>query len=122
MPWGPSPPLLVWAGQFFVLFRHLTGSVEFALLFMNIALAAITIVLICYTAQSLGLGTMAMLAGAMACAGSQIFIGLTHQYLVELTQGVTIAALMLIAVGAEKRSATRKCSHWQYSLLAWVCQ
>ncbi len=107
---GFKPPLLVWAGQFFVPFRHLTGSVESALLFMNIALAAGAIVLICYTAQSLGLGTMAILAGAMACAGSQIFIGLTHQYLVELAQGVTIAALMLIAVGAKKRSATRTLS------------
>ena len=107
---GSKPPLLVWAGQFFVPFRHLTGSVKSALLFINIALAAGTILLICYAAQSLGVGTMAILAGALACAGSQIFIGLTHQYLVEFTQGVTIAALMLIAVGAEKKSATRTLS------------
>jgi hypothetical protein len=90
--------------------HHLTGSIETALLFMNLLLAAGMIALGYCVTRSLGIGTIPMLAGVVASTGSQIFIGLTHQYLVELMQSLTIAAFMLVAVGAEGRSATRTLS------------
>jgi hypothetical protein len=45
--------------------------------------------------------------GILVCGGSGLFIGLTHIYLVEMTQCFTAAAMMFVACRAEKRPLAR---------------
>src|ERR1035441_3305935 len=43
---GGTPPLIAWAGQFFVPLRHLTGEFESAILFLNVCVATGTLLFI----------------------------------------------------------------------------
>jgi Dolichyl-phosphate-mannose-protein mannosyltransferase len=102
-----QPPVLVWLGQFFIPLRHVTGSFESALLLVNICAAAGTLVLIYDIARRLGARGAGALAGVMTCAGSGMFIALTHQYFVEIMQCLAAAATMAVALDSEKRSYAR---------------
>jgi hypothetical protein len=104
---GGQQPLMVWLGQFFLPLRHMTGSFESALLLLNICAAGGTLILIYDVARRLGAGGAAGLSGVMVCAGSGLFIGLTHQYLVETVQCLAAAAAMSVALDAEKRSRAK---------------
>ena len=104
---GAQQPLMTWLGQFFISIRHLTGDFESAILFVNVFSAGGTLVLIDYIARHLGANRLSSLAGILVCAGSGLFIGLTHQYLVEITQCFAAASCMAVAWGAEKRSSVR---------------
>ena len=104
---GGQQPLMTWLGQFFVPLRHLTGDFELAILFVNVFAAGGTLILIYYIARRLGANRLSSLAGIMVCAGSGLFIGLTHQYLVEMTQCFAAASSMAVGWGAEKRSSVR---------------
>jgi Dolichyl-phosphate-mannose-protein mannosyltransferase len=104
---GAQQPLIAWIGQFFVPLRHLTGEFESAILFLNVFAAAGTLTLIYCTARRLGADVVSSLVGIVVCGGSGLFIGLTHQYLVEMTQCFAAASMMFAAWRAEKRSLAR---------------
>jgi 4-amino-4-deoxy-L-arabinose transferase-like glycosyltransferase len=104
---GGQQPLITWLGQFFIPLRHLTGDFESAILFLNVLTAGGTLILIYYIARHLGANRLSSLAGVLVGAGSGLFIGLTHQYLVEMTQCFTAALCVAAAWGAEKRSSVR---------------
>jgi hypothetical protein len=104
---GAQQPLTTWLGQFFVPLRHLTGDFESAMLFLNVLAAGGTLALVYYLARHLGANAPSSLAGIMVCGGSGLFIGLTHEYLVEMTQCFTAALMMVVGWTAEKRSPTR---------------
>jgi hypothetical protein len=101
------PPLIVWIGQFFVPFRHLTGSFESSMLLSNLAVAAGTLVFIYRLAQEYSATRMETIVGLIACGGSTFFVGLTHQYLTELLQCFTTVSVMFVACRAERRPVIR---------------
>jgi 4-amino-4-deoxy-L-arabinose transferase-like glycosyltransferase len=102
-----NPPLLVWAGQFLVPLRPFRGDIESTLLFVNVLAAGGTLTLIYLTSRRLGAGLTAALAAVLICAGSQIFIELTDQYLLEAVQCCAAAAMVFAAWDADKRSLIR---------------
>jgi hypothetical protein len=101
------PPLIAWAGQFFLPLRHLTGGFESAMLVLSIVAASGTLALVYVTTRRLGASFLAGLVAIAACGSSQLFIALTHQYLVEMVQCFAAACLMFVAWRAEKRSLGR---------------
>jgi hypothetical protein len=107
---GGTPPLIAWAGQFFVPLQHLTGDFESAMLFFNICIASGTLLLIYLTSRRLGAGVLAGLGAIAMCGGSQLFIALTHHYLTEMVQCFATASTMFVAWRAEKRSLVRTLS------------
>jgi hypothetical protein len=104
---GWQPPLLAWLGQLFVPLWHLTGDFESAILLVNLLSAGGTLTLIYCAARHLGANRLSSLAGISFCAGSGLFIGMTHQYMGELTQCFAAASCVAVAWGAEKRSSIR---------------
>lgn len=107
---GGQQPLMTWVGQFLVPLRHLTGDFESAMLFVNVLGAGGTLIIVYYVPRRLGANRLSSLCGTMVCAGSGLFIGLTHQYLVEMTQCVAAASMIAVAWGSEKRSSVRTSS------------
>jgi len=101
------PPLLVWLGQLFVPFRHLTGDVETALMLLNLSAAAATLALIYRLTRSLGGSMLAGLAAATVCGCANLFIGLSRHYLTEPLQGLAAALSMVVALHADRRSWKR---------------
>ena len=101
------PPLIVWIGQFFVPFRHLTGGFESSMLLSNLAVAAGTLVLIYTMAQEYSATRLETVVALIACGGSTYFVGLTHLYLTELLQCFTTASVMFVAWRAERRPLIR---------------
>jgi hypothetical protein len=104
---GGQQPLMTWLGQFFLPLRHVTGDFESAMLFLNVFAAGGTLILIYDITRRLGANGLSRLAAVMVCAGSGLFIGLTHQYLVEMMQCFAAASTIAIAWRVEKRSAVR---------------
>jgi hypothetical protein len=107
---GAKPPLLVWIGQFLVPFSHVTGDVEPALLLLNVAVAFATLVLIPVTLAGIGVGWCARTAAVLLCAGASLFIGMTHQFMVEMLQCLTVAAALLLAARARRMFRVRTAS------------
>ena len=104
---GAQQPLMTWLGQFFVPLRRFTGEFESAILFVNLFTAAGTLTLIYCISRRLGADVLSSLIGVMVCGGSPLFIGLTHQYLVEMTQCFAAGSMMFAAWRVEKRSLAR---------------
>jgi dolichyl-phosphate-mannose-protein mannosyltransferase len=104
---GSKPPALAWIGQFFVPLNGITGSIESSLLLVNVLAAAGTFAILYFLARRLGATRIASLAGVLACAGAQTFVGLTHQYMVEPIQCFTVSVMMAIAWRIERRSFVR---------------
>lgn len=101
------PTLLVWLGQFLVPLRHLTGSIDPALLIVNICAATATLSLLYWLARSLGNNLAGRLAAVTVCGGATLFIGLSRHYFTEPLQTACAAASMVIAWRSEQRSAMR---------------
>ena len=106
---GIMPPLLVWVAQFFLPLRHVTGSVESALLLSNICAAAGTLALVYKVTRDLEPDgdVLRPLAAVSVCGSASLFIGLTHHYFTEPLQTLTSALAMVLAFGAQHRSGLR---------------
>ncbi len=102
-----KPPALAWIGQFFVPLTGMTGNIESSLLLVNILAAAGTLAVLYHLARLLGATRIESLAGVLACAGAQIYVGVTHQYMVEPFQCLTVSGMMAVAWRIEKRSWVR---------------
>jgi hypothetical protein len=102
-----NPPLLVWIGQFLVPMQKFIGELESTLLLVNILAAGATLTLLYLTARRFGPGLVAALAAVLICAGSQIFIELNNQYMLEAMQCCAAASMMFAAWRVEQRSWMR---------------
>lgn len=102
-----APPLMIWLAQLLVPLRWLTGEFESAMLFVNLFASAATLALVYRTSRNLGANVVAGVCAVMLCAGSGLFIGLTHTYMVEMTQCCAAAAMISIAWRSERRPRVR---------------
>jgi hypothetical protein len=97
---GSKPPLLSWLAQAFVPASHLLGSVESALLLLNFICQIAILGLVYLTSRSSGASVLASLVGVVATGGSSLFMGVTHQFLVEPLQMFCAAALAWTALNS----------------------
>jgi hypothetical protein len=104
---GSKPPLLPWLGQAFVPLSHVVGTVEPALLLLNVFCQIATLSLVYQTARSAGAGLGASMVGVVLTGGSSLFIGMTHQFFVEPLQMLCAAALAWTAVNSTRMPKVR---------------
>ena len=94
-----KPPGIVWLGQFFVPLRGLFGSVETALLFSIVLTEFVMLVILLKIGQRMAPQSRLVPLGAVFLASStQLFVGLSHQFLVEPLQGLAVAWCFYIAL------------------------
>ena len=98
-----KPPGVVWLGQFFVPLRHIFGSVEISLLVSILATQFVLLAILYPIGRRLcpasRLGTV---AGVTLAAGASLFVGLSHQFLVEPLQAVAVAWVYYVAAEAPR--------------------
>jgi hypothetical protein len=104
---GSKPPLLPWLGQAFVPLSHVLGTVEPALLLLNVFCQITTLSLVYLTARSAGVGLLSSVVGVAVTGGSSLFIGVTHQFFVEPLQMLCAAALAWTAVNCLRMPKVR---------------
>ncbi len=103
-----KPPLLAWLGQVIVPLGAAAGSVDVALLVFVVALQTASLALTwsaCRAAAPRNLPTVA--AATLFAAAGPLFVGLTHQYLVEPLQILDASASLLLALRAPRMSGFR---------------
>ncbi len=93
-----KPPGVVWLGQFFVGLRGLLGSVETSLL-LSILLTQFLLLWILYKTSAAMFPESRLLqaTAVIFAAGAQLFVGLSHEFLVEPLQGVAAAWALYVA-------------------------
>jgi len=107
-----KPPGITWVGQFFVPLRGAFGSIEAALLFSVLLTQLIVLILVYRIAVRVGEGSRAIgLIAVAAAAGGQIFVGLSHQYMVEPLQCLAVAWTILIALRCDEWPRARTLIH-----------
>ncbi len=93
-----KPPGIVWLGQFFVPFRGIFGSVEAALLFSILLTQFVVLALLFKIGQRMApQSRLIPVVGVVFAAGSQLFVGLSHQFFVEPLQALAVAWCFYIA-------------------------
>ena len=96
-----KPPGIVWLGQFFVPFRGMFGSVEAALLFSILLTQFVVLVLLFKIGRRMApQSRLIPVVGVLFAAGSQLFVGLSHQFFVEPLQTLAVAWCFYIALRA----------------------
>jgi hypothetical protein len=101
------PPMLVWTAQFLVPLHHITPDVESAMLLVNVVFTAGILALTYATARRLECGLAASLSGVVLVGGSTDIIGLSHEYLVEVSQAFAVTMMLFIAWRVERLSWVR---------------
>jgi len=104
---GAKPPLLAWMAQFFVPLAGITGDVEPALLALNLCAAAATLGLVYGISWRLTKNAPSSIAAVLVCGGAPLFVGLIHEFMVEIVQCFTVVLMMAVAWRAERRSLVR---------------
>jgi hypothetical protein len=98
-----KPPGVVWLGQLFVPLHHIFGSVEISLLVSILATQFVLLAILFRIGRRLcpasRLGTV---AGVTLAAGASLFVGLSHQFLVEPLQAVAVAWVYYVAAEAPR--------------------
>lgn len=103
-----KPPLLVWVGQFFVPIGLAIGNIEIALLFFVLLTQLFVLLCIWAIAKEIAREDIWLQLFAISLAGSgSLFIGLTHQFLVEPLQLLCASASLLLALRAQKLELAR---------------
>jgi hypothetical protein len=105
---GSKAPGVAWLGQFLVPLGASVGSVEFGLLSLQLLAAGATIALLFQIGTRLWRGDR--LGGvflAVLGAGTPLFAGLTHQFIVEPLQVFTTTWIYWIALTGGKKSRLR---------------
>jgi hypothetical protein len=109
------PPLITWLGQFFVPLRHLTGTLETALLMQIVVMTVGTLIVVYRTATRFtatqAQGTAVGLAAIAVCGGAPLFIGLSHHFLTEISQCLAAALSVAVAWRVERRSSARNVAY-----------
>jgi hypothetical protein len=102
---GIKAPGVAWFGQLFVPIGTLIGSIDTGLLLSTLTTQFLTLVLIFKSVQELS--QKKILVSVVAClavASAPLFVAMSHQYLVESLQTMTISWFILIASFAPKWS------------------
>ncbi len=96
-----KPPGIAWIGQFFVPLGELFGSVEAGLL-LSILLTQFLLLFIIFRIgqEMFPAARLVPVAGAVFAAGTQLFVGLSHQFFPEPLQALAVAWAFFIAVKA----------------------
>jgi hypothetical protein len=116
-----KPPGIVWLGQFFVPFRGIFGSVETALLFSILLTQFVVLALLFKIGQRMATQSRLIpLVGIVFAAGSQLFVGLSHQFFVEPLQALAVAWCFYIASRAGDWPKSRTAIHLASALLLGV--
>jgi hypothetical protein len=96
-----KPPGIVWLGQFFVPLRGIFGSVEAALLFSILLTQFMVLAILFKIGQRMApQSRLVPFAGVLFASGSQLFVGLSHQFFVEPLQALAVAWCFYIALMA----------------------
>jgi hypothetical protein len=107
---GQKPPLLSWIGQFFVPVGILLGSIDASLLLSVLLTQFLTLVLVLKVVRRSCevFSTGVCVAGILVVASAPLFVALSHQYLTESIQTLSVAWFILIAAKATRsnRNAT----------------
>lgn len=98
-----KPPAIAWAGQFFVPLRMLTGSIEAGLLVSVVIVQFLSLIVMYQALYQLSGGRLLIsLAGVMVMASASLFVGLSHQFLVEPLQLLAVSWFILVMSFAPK--------------------
>src|ERR1700730_14417381 len=96
-----KPPGIVWLGQFFVPFRGIFGSAEAALLFSILLTQFIVLAILFKIGQRMAPESRLIpFAGVLFASGSQLFVGLSHQFFVEPLQALAVAWCFYVTLRA----------------------
>jgi hypothetical protein len=116
-----KPPGIVWLGQFFVPFRGIFGSVEAALLFSILLAQFVVLAVLFKIGQRMApQSRLIPVVGVVFAAGSQLFVGLSHQFFVEPLQALAVAWCFYIASRADSWPKSRTAVHLASALLLGV--
>jgi hypothetical protein len=103
-----KPPGVVWLGQLCIPLRHVFGSVEISLLVSILATQFVLLaILYCIGRRLSPASRLCAVAGVALAAGTSMFIGLSHQFLVEPLQAVAVAWVYYLAAEAPSRPRPR---------------
>jgi hypothetical protein len=95
------PPAIAWFGQFFVPLGGVFGSDRVALLLSTEVTLAVSIALLFAAGLRLSDGRrLAALAGALAAASAPLLVNLSHLYLVEPIQTLSVVWVLFVMVSA----------------------
>ncbi|HEX8168891.1 MAG TPA: hypothetical protein VF601_24270 [Beijerinckiaceae bacterium] len=100
-------PLLQWLAQASTGLAGMLGSYERSFLLLNVALNAATLALVFSAVLRLHGSLLAGLAAVLLCGGASLFIAMTHQFVVEPLQALTIAGLMRLSLEAGRLPTMR---------------
>lgn len=92
-------PGIVWLGQFFVPLRRIFGSTETALLFSILLTQFVMLVVLFMIGQRMApQSRLIPWVGVLFAGGSQLFVGLSHQFFVEPLQTLAVAWCFYVAL------------------------
>ncbi len=98
---GIKAPAIAWIGQFLVPFGRALGALDTTLLGLSLGAALVTLLVLHPALQTVAGGNnTAALLGVIAVATAPLFVGISHQFLVESLQTLAVAWLLVIAVKA----------------------
>jgi hypothetical protein len=108
---GPTkPPGIVWLGQFFVPLGGVLGSIETALLISILLTQFVMLTILFKIAQIMApKSRLVPLTAVCVAGGSQLFVGLSHQFLVEPLQALAVTWCFYIAL---------RCDDWPKARIA----
>ena len=116
-----KPPGIVWLGQFFVPFRGIFGSVEAALLFSILMTQFVVLALLFKIGQQMApQSRLIPVVGVLFAAGSQLFVGLSHQFFVEPLQTLAVVWCFYIALRSTDWPKPRVAIHLGSALILGV--
>jgi hypothetical protein len=111
---GPhqKAPGIFWAGQFFVPLGNLVHSIDVGLLLSVLITQSLVLVLMYLSIKELSGGKILVaVAGCVVIASAPLFVGLSHQYLVEPMQTLAVAWFAVIMSFAPRWGRARILSH-----------
>ncbi len=97
---------------------RVTNDIEPVLLLINIFAAAGTLTILYRVARRYGGSVAESVAGVALCGGATLFIGLTHQFLVEILQTLIVALTMLVAAKAQEQTTIQN-FNWMLLTIAF---
>ena len=107
-----KPPGIVWLGQFFVPLHGLFGSIETSLLASILLTQFVLLVILFRIGRVLAPHSLLVpVGGVLFAAGARLFVGLSHQFLVEPLQAVAVAWTFLVAVKSPQWPKARIALH-----------
>ena len=115
-----KPPAITWIGQFFVPLRSVLGSVENALLLSILVTQGALLWTIFKIGEAVSRSRFIAFTGVVFTAGTQAFVGLSHQMFVEPLQALCVAWVVYIAAMCREWPVARSIVHLASALLLGV--